>query len=198
MAKKQTKRKEDLEPKKEITGLRQCLESLDTGVEEKKQALRQLAHLGSEEANRVIEDFLFELVMAEAEDLKMWAEMALDEGTCMAAIPKSVEEEERMFKEDVHQSYMESIFDLEFKIQSVEEDIAELEYEQEIVRRLKEKAETEEEKELWQLEEDVFHDLLIRNENRKACWERDLEMDSAMAAEMFAEIEATEPEKEEN
>lgn len=173
----------------QMSRLKKTLESLDADIEEKKKALIALAHLGVKEANEVIDDFVFSLDESLVKDLRSWAEIALDEGEFMASVPKNAAEEERMLKEAVYQDYLDRFAELSAKIEDAEEDIAGRKYEYELVKRLKKKAKTPDEKEHWGLEEMAHHDILVWEENRKAQWEEELETVSAILAEIEAELE---------
>lgn len=192
---KTKKPKEQKKPsvKKEIKTLRKVLGSLDSSVEEKKRALTTLAHLGIKEANEVIADFAFSLNKKSARELFDWANLALEEGGYLASVPKNPSEEERMLKEAVHREYMDRFFELQAEIEGVEEDVARRKYEYEVAKRLKKKAEDVEEKERWDIEESVQHDLLIWEESRKERLEEELKTVVAMAGEMNTEIESLKP-----
>jgi len=186
---KAIKKQEKTTVPQQIEKLRRVLGGLGTDIEEKKGALIALAHLGVKEANEVIADFIFNLNDILVKDLRSWAEIALDEGEFMASVPKNAAEEERMLKESVYQDYLERFAELSGKIEDAEEDIGQRKYEYEVVKRLKKKAKTPDEKEHWDLEEMAHHDILVWEENRKARWEEELETVSSILAEIEAELE---------
>ena len=187
---KAIKKQEKPTAPQQIEKLRKVLEGLDTDIEEKKSALMALAHMGVKEANEVIADLIVSLSGSLVEDLRSWAEIALDEGEFMASVPKNAAEEERMLKEFVYQDYLERFAGLSGKIEDAEEDIGQRKYEYEVVKRLKKKARTPDEKEHWGLEEMAHHDILVWEENRRAGWEEELETASSILAEIEAELEA--------
>lgn len=186
---KALKKPEKISVPQEIRKLRKVLESLGTDIEEKKGALIALAHLGVKEANEVIDDFVFNLNDNLVSDLRSWAEIALDEGEFMASVPRNAAEEERMLKEVVYQDYLDRFAELSGKMEDAEEDIGQRKYEYEVVKRLKKKAKTPDEKEHWGLEEMAHHDILVWEENRRARWGEELDTVSSILAEIEAELE---------
>lgn len=164
------------------------LERDDSTIWEIHEALLFLAHEGTDEAVDVLEQYL-----PEAHTRMLgFAECALDEGNYFNSLPRSEEERQRMLKQEVRQRYENRICETQGEIEeTVLPEIEGLEYELEIVRRVKEQAAGKLEEMDWQTQIDVLEMLLGNQQVRLAELQTDLDRNELILAEIEKDLAAS-------
>jgi hypothetical protein len=137
------------------------LERDDSTLWEIQEALLLLAHEGTDEAVDVLEQYL---PRAHAR-VGGFAECALEEGRYFNSVPRSDEERVCMLKREVMQQYEEQIYEAQAEIdENLIPEIERLEYELDVVRRVKEKEASKPDNLDWQTQLDVL-EILIGTKN---------------------------------
>jgi hypothetical protein len=120
-------------------------------------ALLFLAHEGTDEAVDVLEQFM----PGSHNRLLGFAECALEDGRYFNTIPRSEEERVLMLKREVMQQYEERICDAQAEIdEDLLPETERLEYEMEVMRRIKEKNAGKSEEADWQAQVEILEKLI--------------------------------------
>jgi hypothetical protein len=162
------------------------LEPDESTLAEIHEALLCLAHDGTDEALVALEQYL----PGAHTRVVGFAECALEEGKYFNSIPRSEEERVRMLKREVLQKYEDQIC----KAQSeIEEDmlpeIERLEFELEIVRRVKEKSVGKPDETDWQVQVDVLEMMLGTQQGRLEELRSEIKRRELVLAEIEQDIE---------
>ncbi len=159
------------------------LERNDAWRYEMEEALIGLAHAGTPEAVQVLEAYARH---AHAR-LEGFVECALDEGRYFASCPRNESEARIQMKEKVRDHWEERCVDAYGEIQEeIEPELERQRYEYEITQRLLAKAASKEERDEWEIQASVMHDVVVMTEAQL----EEKEAEAALCEAMIAEIEA--------